>query len=558
MTSVQLPLVKSYWPAEDTGEVRDISLGQLLREAAASVPDRPALVNGVADPDQRTIWNYTEFLEEAERAARALLRDFTPGDRISIWAPNSARWVILQQAISLAGMVMVAINPSCRSGEVQYILNQSEAVGIFHADSYRGYDMVGALDELQLQCPTLRKRFSFDDWDAFMKSADDDLDLPYVSPTDPIQIQYTSGTTGFPKGALLHHKGVINEAHFVSLRAGVPDGGVCINAMPMYHIGGGAVTLIGTIAMHGTFVIMPGFDPGLMLELFETYRGTHGLVVPTMLIALLDHPDRVKRDLSSLLTIMSGASAVPRTLVTRTCEVLGCQFSILFGQTEMHGVISQTRVSDSPIDQAETVGRPLPQLEVKIADPGDGSPVAIGEQGEVCCRGYQNMLGYYNLPEMTATAVDSEGWLHMGDLGSMDERGFLKITGRLKDMIIRGGMNIYPREIEELLFTHPSIDDVAVIGVPDDEWGEQVAAVIQLKRDAKEPTADELKQFCRERLAAFKTPTWWIFVDELPVTPTGKVQKFILRDQFSKNDLTVGQIDGVTRIARSASHKQGN
>lgn len=558
MTSVQLPLVKSYWPAEDTGEVRDISLGQLLREAAASVPDRPALVNGVADPDQRTIWNYTEFLEEAERAARALLRDFTPGDRISIWAPNSARWVILQQAISLAGMVMVAINPSCRSGEVQYILNQSEAVGIFHADSYRGYDMVGALDELQLQCPTLRKRFSFDDWDAFMKSADDDLDLPYVSPTDPIQIQYTSGTTGFPKGALLHHKGVINEAHFVSLRAGVPDGGVCINAMPMYHIGGGAVTLIGTIAMHGTFVIMPGFDPGLMLELFESYRGTHGLVVPTMLIALLDHPDRVKRDLSSLLTIMSGASAVPRTLVTRTCEVLGCQFSILFGQTEMHGVISQTRVSDSPIDQAETVGRPLPQLEVKIADPGDGSPVAIGEQGEVCCRGYQNMLGYYNLPEMTATAVDSEGWLHMGDLGSMDERGFLKITGRLKDMIIRGGMNIYPREIEELLFTHPSIDDVAVIGVPDDEWGEQVAAVIQLKRDAKEPTADELKQFCRERLAAFKTPTWWIFVDELPVTPTGKVQKFILRDQFSKNDLTVGQIDGVTRIARSASHKQGN
>lgn len=558
MTSVQLPLVKSYWPAEDTGEVRDISLGQLLREAAASVPDRPALVNGVADPDQRTIWNYTEFLEEAERAARALLRDFTPGDRISIWAPNSARWVILQQAISLAGMVMVAINPSCRSGEVQYILNQSEAVGIFHADSYRGYDMVGALDELQLQCPTLRKRFSFDDWDAFMKSADDDLDLPYVSPTDPIQIQYTSGTTGFPKGALLHHKGVINEAHFVSLRAGVPDGGVCINAMPMYHIGGGAVTLIGTIAMHGTFVIMPGFDPGLMLELFETYRGTHGLVVPTMLIALLDHPDRVKRDLSSLLTIMSGASAVPRTLVTRTCEVLGCQFSILFGQTEMHGVISQTRVSDSPIDQAETVGRPLPQLEVKIADPGDGSPVAIGEQGEVCCRGYQNMLGYYNLPEMTATAVDSEGWLHMGDLGSMDERGFLKITGRLKDMIIRGGMNIYPREIEELLFTHPSIDDVAVIGVPDDEWGEQVAAVIQLKRDAKEPTADELKQFCRERLAAFKTPTWWIFVDELPVTPTGKVQKFILRDQFSKNDLTVGQIDGVTRIARSSSHKQGN
>ncbi len=558
MTSVQLPLIESYWPAEETGEVRDISLGQLLREATASVPGRPALVDGVADPELRRTWSYAELLEEAERAARALLRDFAPGDRISIWAPNSAAWVILQQGISLAGMVMVAINPSCRSGEVQYILNQSEAAGIFHADSYRGYDMAGALDELQFQCPALRKRFSFDSWDAFMESGDDNLDLPDVGSTNPIQIQYTSGTTGFPKGALLHHKGVINEAHFVSLRAGVPDGGVCINAMPMYHIGGGAVTLIGTMAMHGTFVIMPGFDPGLMLELFESHQGTHALVVPTMLIALLDHPDRSKRDLSSLLTIMSGASAVPRALVTRTIDLLGCQFSILFGQTEMHGVISQTRVSDAPIDQAETVGRPLPQLEVKIADTGDGSPVPIGEQGEVCCRGYQNMLGYYNMPEMTAAAVDSDGWLHMGDLGSMDERGFLKITGRLKDMIIRGGMNIYPREIEELLFTHPSVGDVAVIGVPDDEWGEQVAAVIQLKRDAEEPTADELKQFCRERLAAFKTPTWWIFVDELPVTPTGKVQKFVLRDQFATKELDAGQVDGVTRIARSSTTRRGN
>jgi fatty-acyl-CoA synthase len=530
------PLTKSYWPATDGEPVRDLTLGEALREAAAAAPDRVALVDGVADPAARRTWTYAEFLREAERAARALLVRFHPGDRIGIWAPNSAEWIILQQGISLAGMVMVAANPAYRSRELSFILSQSGAVGLFHADSYRGADLTAIVAELRSELPELTDVVSFSDFDQFLESGREGQELPAVAPTDPIQIQYTSGTTGFPKGALLQHKGLVNEAHFVALRAGMADGDVYINAMPMYHIGGGAVTSFGAVAMHGTFVIMPGFDAGLMLELFETYRGTHSLLVPTMLLAVLDHPDRPSRDLSSLKTVMSGASAVPAALVHRTIDLLGCRFSILFGQTEMHGVISQTRTTDSPSDQSETVGQPLEQLEVKIADLLTQEPLPIGEQGEICCRGYQNMVGYYEMPEATASTIDTDGWLHMGDLGTMDERGFLRVTGRLKDMIIRGGLNIYPREIEELLSTHPAVADVAVVGVPDEAWGERIAAVVVLRPGMTADT-EELRQFCQAQLSAHKAPSHWVFVDQLPVTPTGKTQKFLLRQQLASGEL---------------------
>jgi fatty-acyl-CoA synthase len=530
------PLTQSYWPATDGEPVRDLTLGEALREAAAAAPDRLALVDGVADPAARRTWTYAEFLRDAERAARALLARFHPGDRIGIWAPNSAEWIILQQGISLAGMVMVAANPAYRSRELSFILSQSGAVGLFHADSYRGADLTAIVAELRPELPELTDIVSFSDFAQFLESGLEEQELPAVAPTDPIQIQYTSGTTGFPKGALLQHKGLVNEAHFVALRAGMADGDVYINAMPMYHIGGGAVTSFGAVAMHGTFVIMPGFDAGLMLELFETYRGTHSLLVPTMLMAVLDHPDRPSRDLSSLKTVLSGASAVPAALVHRTIDLLGCRFSILFGQTEMHGVISQTRITDTPSDQSETVGQPLEQLEVKIADLVTQEPLPIGEQGEICCRGYQNMVGYYEMPEATASTIDTDGWLHMGDLGTMDERGFLRVTGRLKDMIIRGGLNIYPREIEELLSTHQAIADVAVVGVPDEAWGEQIAAVVVLRPGMTTDT-EELRQFCQAQLSAHKAPSHWVFVDQLPVTPTGKTQKFLLRQQLASGEL---------------------
>lgn len=529
-------LTTSYWPAE-AGDVREVTVCETLRHAAATVPDRVALVDCVPEAAARRQWTYAEFVADAERVARALLSRYAPGDRIAIWAPNSAEWIVLQQGVAMAGMVLVALNPAYRTRETQFVLRQSGAAAVFLVDSYRGFDMRAMVDGIRADLPALRDVRSFSEWDAFLAEGDPDTVLPEITPDDMIQVQYTSGTTGFPKGAMLHHKGLVNEATFVAERAGMSDGGVYVNAMPMYHIGGGAVTSFGAWAKRGTFVILPAFDPGTILEALETYAGTHTLVVPTMLIAMLDHPDLTIRDLSSLQTILSGASSVPASLVRRTMQRLDCQFSILFGQTETHGVVSQTRVTDSPEDQADTVGQPLPQLEVKIADPLTGEPTALGVQGEICARGYQNMLGYYDMPAETAATIDGDGWLHMGDIGSMDSRGFLRVTGRVKDMIIRGGLNLYPAEIEAALLDHPAIESAAVIGVPDDHWGEQVAAVVRLRAGQPRPSVAELTEYMRGQIAPHKTPTYWSFVDELPMTPTGKTQKFVLREQVAAGTL---------------------
>ena len=523
-------LTTSYWPAEP-GDVQEVTVSGALRHAAATVPDRLALVDCVEDPALRRHWTYAEFVADAEKVARALLAKFSRGERIAIWAPNSAEWVILQQGLSLAGLVLVPLNPAYRAREVQFVLNQSGAAGIFFVDSYRGFDMVGMIEGIKAEVPGVREFVSFSDWDEFIDSGDPELELPAAGPYDLLQIQYTSGTTGFPKGAMLHHMGLVNEAKFVAERAGISDGCVCVNAMPMYHIGGGAVTSFGTWVKRGTFVVLPGFDPGTMLEAIESYAGTHTLVVPTMLIAMLDHPELPARDLSSLVTIMSGAAAVPAALVRRTIDVLDCQFTILFGQTETHGVVSQTRVTDSAEDQANTVGQPLPQLEVKIADELTGDPVPVNHPGEICCRGYQTMQGYYDMSEATAATIDADGWLHMGDIGCMDERGFIKITGRVKDMIIRGGMNLYPAEIEAALQEHPAIETAAVIGVPDEKWGEQVGAVLRVRSGFEPPTTNELADFVRERIAPHKAPVLWSFVADLPMTPTGKIQKYVLRER---------------------------
>ncbi|MCW2714819.1 MAG: AMP-dependent synthetase [Frankiales bacterium] len=529
-------LTTSYWPAE-AGEIRPVTVGEVLYDAVASVPDRVALVDCVEDPALRRQWTYREFVDGAEKVARALLARFSPGDRVAIWAPNSAEWVFLQQGISLAGMVMVALNPAYRAREVRFVLEQSQAKGLFFTASYRGFDMAGMVQEILPSLPGLRETVSLDEWDAFLASGDAATDLPATTADDMIQVQYTSGTTGFPKGAMLHHKGLVNEARFVAERAGMGPGGICVNAMPMYHIGGGAVTSFGVWVQKGTFVLLPHFEPGLLLEALETYRGEHTLVVPTMLIALLDHPDRDKRDLSSVQTIWSGAASVSASLVRRTMSLLDCQFTILFGQTEAHGVISQTRITDSSEDQANTVGQPLPQLEVKIADALTGEPTPLGTPGEICFRGYQTMLGYYRMPEETGSTIDSDGWLHMGDIGVMDDRGYLRVTGRVRDLIIRGGMNVYPAEIEGALQDHPAIETAVVIGVPDEKWGEQIAAVLRVRAGVEKPTVQDLTDFMRGQLSSHKTPTFWTFVDELPMTPTGKIQKFVLRDRAAQGEL---------------------
>jgi fatty-acyl-CoA synthase len=536
-------LVESYHPAEESEELLDITIGDLLRQCAAEVPGRLVLVDGAPDPEVRRSWTYAQLLESAERIARALLARFEPGDRLAIWAPNCAEWMLLQQGASLAGLIVVTVNPAYKASEVEYVLRQSGATGIFFTDEYRGYDMAAAVAEARVNAPALLEAISFSDFDAFSASGDPATELPRVQPGDPALIQYTSGTTGFPKGALLHHRGIINMSRFVTLRSGVHEAGVWVNAMPMFHIGGGVLTEVGTMTQRGTYVLLPHFDPALVLECIETYSGTITLLVPTMLIAVLDHPDAATRDLSSLCTVMSGASFVPAELVRRTKKQFGCQTTIVFGQTELHGVITQTHLDDSPEDQSETTGRPLPQVEVKIVDPETGATVPLGVQGEICARGYQTMQAYYEMPRETAATLKPDGWLHMGDLGTMDERGFVRITGRLKDMIIRGGENIFPREIEDLLFTHPAIAEAVVVGLPDPKWGEQVGAVIRCKQGSTPPTPTELRDFCRASIAHYKTPTEWFFVDAYPTTASGKVQKFELLRRIKDGELTATSIN---------------
>ena len=544
MPATSARLASSYWPADRGEPLLDTTVGDLLRASAAQVPGRLALVDGSPGPAARRTWTYAELLAVAERTARALLARFAPGERIAVWAPNCPEWMLLQHGVSLAGMVLVTVNPALRARELRYMLAQSRAAGIFFADAYRGFDMAGAVASLRDGLPGLREAIPLRDWDMFVASGDSTsahqgaVTLPPVQPGDPAQIQYTSGTTGFPKGAILHHRGVVNASRFVALGSGVQDGGVWVNAMPMFHIGGGTLTELGTIAQRGTYVLLPGFDPGLVLELIEAYRGTIMLAVPTMLLALLDHPGLAARDLSSLQTVMSGAAVVPAALVRRTTETFGCQTAIVFGQTELHGVISQTQLDDSAEDQSETIGRPLPQVEVKIADPVTGEVMPVGQVGEICARGYQTMLGYFGMPEETAAALDGDGWLRTGDLAAMDGRGYLTIAGRLKDMIIRGGENIYPREIEDVLFAHPDVSQAAVLGLADDRWGERVAAVIRPADPANPPSPAALRDYCRDHLAGFKAPAEWFFVADYPLTASGKIQKFRLQEDIAAGRIT--------------------
>lgn len=532
-------LRESYWPADRSQPLLETTPTAMLRAAAADVAERIALVD--ADPELETprSWTYAGLLDTAQRVAQALLGKFTPGERVAIWAPNRPEWVLLQHGLSMAGLIMVTVNPAYRRDELAYVLRQSRAAGVFFSDAYRGYDMASAVADAQTELPDLREACSFSDWERFVAEGDfgPQRALPEVRPGTPAQIQYTSGTTGFPKGALLHHRGVVNASAFVAQRAGFRPGGVWLNAMPMFHIGGVGQTELGTLSQRGTYVLLPRFDAGEVLAAIERHRASVLLAVPTMLLMMLEHPDLAVRDLSSLETLYSGATAVPTVLVERVKATFGCRFGITFGQTELHGTIYQTHLDDPPLLQAETVGRPMPQIEVKIADPESGSVLPVGTCGEICARGYQTMLGYFDMPDATAAALRPDGWLHTGDLGTMDEHGYLRISGRLKDVIIRGGENISPREIEELLARHPSVGEVAVVGAPDERWGEIVVAVIRVADGHAQPTATDLHTYCRESLASYKTPARWCFVESLPTTATGKIQKYVLRDLIARREL---------------------
>lgn len=517
----------------DTSEpVLESTVGSTLRRAAELDPDGVGLVS--SDPETRTRrqWRFGELLEASERVARALLGRFEPGEHVAVWAPNLPEWVLLQFGMGLAGLVLVPLNPAYRQAELGYALRQSRAAGLFYVPEFRGSPMANWVAGLRSELPALRSAISLaEEWDDFWASGSPQQRLPEVSASDPAQIQYTSGTTGAPKGAVLHHRGLTNNGRLVVSGLGVEPGEAFLNPAPLFHVAGCVVGALGALACRAKLVLPVTFDPGHVLELFESERVVAMGGVPTMLIAMMEHPDFERRDLTSLRTVGVGGATVPADLVRRVEAALGIEVIVLFGQTEASCSIMKTRPGDSPEDKAETIGLPLPQTEVKIVDPEAGTVVGTGVPGEICTRGYAVMDGYHDDPGATSAAIDAEGWLHTGDLGSMDERGYCRIVGRIKDMIIRGGENIYPREIEEVLFGHPAVGDVAVVGVPDEKWGEQVVAFVRLAPEAR-ADAQELHRFIRERLAPHKTPREWIFVDALPMTASGKVQKFVLRERF--------------------------
>lgn len=530
-------LKESYWSSDQSKSIRDVTIVKELRDAAAEVPDRLALVEGVVDPAKRRRWTYAQLLTDAERVASALLDRFKPGERIALWAPNVVEWTLIEYGCAIAGMTLVTVSPAYRSRELEYLLMQSEAAGLFLTEEYRGHDCLATLNQIRENLPLLREVICISAFQDFIKSGSTSAIFPEVGPKDPCFIMYTSGTTGYPKGAILHHMGLVNSTSFMAERAGLEIGGVWVNVMPMFHMGGAGFAALGSLSRRATHVLVAGFDPSLFLELIESEKGTYSLLVPTMVEAILNCPDRKKYDISTLNNIQSGASKVEASLVRRVKAELGCGMTIVFGQTEAHGGFTQTHLADAPEDQANTIGQPYPRCEVKIADPKTGKVLPIGMDGEICCRGYQTMIGYYKLPEETAKALRSDGWLHTGDLGCMDERGFLKIKGRLKDMIIRGGENIYPAEIENLLQEHPKVAKATVVGVPDKYWGEQPGAIIIPVSPEDPPAVEELDTYCKDNIAGYKRPRFWYFVNEFPTTEAGKLRKFMLRDQILKNEL---------------------
>ena len=527
-----MPYSASYIPADESKPTIDLTIGDLLRLAANQAGERTALIDGCGEPESRGRWTYTQLRDQAEAGARALLELFQPGEHVAIMSPNRPEWTFAQLSAALAGLVLVTVNPVLQPMEVRYILDQSDSVGVLVADEYRDQDLSALVNGLHEELPKLRQVIRLADWSNFSASGRETTVLPAVASDDAVMIQYTSGTTGAPKGAVLRHFGVVNAGHFIAERLERRAGDVWLNPLPMFHTGGCVMGTLGTMASLGTQVMVRDFDPGLVLRLIEEERPIYALGVPTMVLALLEHPDFASRDTSSLQVFSSGASTVPPDLVRRIEANFGVTYNMAMGQTESSSVIFMTRLDSTTEQKAETLGVPLLQWETKVADE-QGEPVPIGTPGELCCRGWGVMTGYYKQPEASAEAIDAEGWLHTGDIGVMDADGYTRITGRIKDIIIRGGENLFPREIEDVLSTHPDLAEVAVIGVPDSKWGEQPVAFIRLAGDRR-PDDAELVEFVREHIAAHKVPRQWFYVDNLPINAAGKVQKFLLRERYDK------------------------
>lgn len=531
-----------------------VTVGKLLEERARQYPDHEAVV--YADRNLRL--TYRQFNDYCRLVARGLMRlGIEKGEHVAIWATNVPEWIACQFATGKMGAVLVTVNTNYQAAELEYLLKQSDSTTLFLIEQYRDSSYIDILYEIvpelrtsapgQLQSkrlPKLKNVIFLGDkrhpgmftWNDILAMAHDvseeELDerMESLDPHDVINMQYTSGTTGFPKGVMLTHYNIVNNAHQVAQCMGLGEGDRLCIPVPFFHCFGCVMSTLACVTVGATMVPVVEFHPKRVLETVEAERCTalHG--VPTMFIAELNDPDFAKYDLSSLRTGIMAGSPCPVEVMKAVIEKMGMKdITIAYGQTEASPVITQTRTDDPLELRVETVGRALPGVEVKIVEPGTNKEVPRGVQGELCTRGYHVMKGYYNNPEATNEAIDQDGWLHTGDLATMDENGYCRITGRLKDMIIRGGENIYPREIEEFLYKHPKILDVQVVGVPDEVYGEEVMAWIILK-DGETATAEEIREFCRGNISRHKIPRYIEFTDSYPMTASGKIQKFKLRE----------------------------
>ena len=539
-------------------QLMEITVGQLLDKMAEKYPDKDAVVY----PLDNVRYSYREFNDICDKVARGFIKmGIKKGDHVAIWAPNYPQWLITQFATAKIGAVMVTVNTNYKVFELEYLLKQSDSTTLILTDGFKDSNYIQHIYKL---CPELKSckpgqlnspEFPFlkniiyigdkkwegmYNWDDLYTMAEDidQKQLDDIKKTldihDVINMQYTSGTTGFPKGVMLTHYNIVNNGNLIAdcMKLG-PKDRLCI-PVPFFHCFGCVLGIMACVTKGATIVSVKYFKPEWVMEAIQRERctGVHG--VPTMFIVILEHPDFDKYDFSSLRTGIMAGSTCPEKVMSAVIHKMGAsEITIAYGQTESSPVMTQTR-TDDPIElRVSTVGRPHPHVEVKIVDPETGKDLPPGVPGEIVTRGYHIMKGYYKMKEATAEVIDEEGWLHTGDIGEMTEDGYFKVTGRLKDMIIRGGENIYPREIEEFLYTHPAVKDVQVVGVPSRIYGEEVLACIILKEGAS-ATEEEIIEYTKKGLSRFKAPKYVKFVDRYPLTASGKVQKYKIREQMIK------------------------
>jgi fatty-acyl-CoA synthase len=514
------------------------TISENLAATVAAHPERDALV----DVPSGRRWTYAELARDVDDVARGLLAaGVAAGDRVGIWAPNVPEWVLLQYATARVGAILVNVNPAYRSHELAYVVNQSGMRMLVSALAHKTSDYRSMVDTVRPECPDLREVVYIGDpsWDALVRGGAgvSDADLDDRSATlafdDPINIQYTSGTTGFPKGATLSHHNILNNAYFVGEMVGYTEADRIAIPVPFYHCFGMVMGNLSATS-HGATMVIPaaGFDPAETLLAVQQERCTSLYGVPTMFIAELALEDFASYDLSSLRTgIMAGSPCPVEVMKKVVSQMNMTAVAIAYGMTETSPVSTMTRMDDDLSRRTQTVGRTMPHLETKVVDPVTGLTVDRGEPGELCTRGHTVMLGYWNEPAKTAEAIDAARWMHTGDLATMDSDGYLNVVGRIKDMVIRGGENVYPREVEEFLYTHPDISDVQVIGVPDDHYGEELMAWIVMREGASPLTAEDVSRFCAERLAHYKIPRYVHITDSFPMTVTGKIRKVEMRER---------------------------